>query len=43
MNNAIRSGRLEGGPAELYQQLPFELVKRGSTAPQKKERAARNR
>ncbi|HEY2817842.1 MAG TPA: LacI family DNA-binding transcriptional regulator [Casimicrobiaceae bacterium] len=25
--------RLEGAPAELYQQLPFELVKRGSTAP----------
>jgi LacI family transcriptional regulator len=25
--------RLEGQPAELQQQLPFELVKRGSTAP----------
>ncbi|HXT03030.1 MAG TPA: substrate-binding domain-containing protein, partial [Casimicrobiaceae bacterium] len=24
--------RLEGQPAELQQQLPFELVKRGSTA-----------
>lgn len=25
--------RLEGRPAELYQQLPFEVVQRGSTAP----------
>jgi LacI family transcriptional regulator len=25
--------RLEGRPAELYQQLPFEVVKRGSIAP----------
>lgn len=25
--------RLEGAPAELQQQLPFELVRRGSTAP----------
>jgi LacI family transcriptional regulator len=25
--------RLEGRPAELYQQLPFEVIKRGSTSP----------
>jgi LacI family transcriptional regulator len=36
--------RLEGAPAELYQQLPFELVKRGSTAPPLRDRkSARKR
>ena len=34
-------GRLEGSPVELYQQLPFDLVKRGSTAPPPKQKRAR--
>ena len=33
--------RLEGAPVELCQQLPFELVKRGSTAPPPKTKRAR--
>jgi LacI family transcriptional regulator len=33
--------RLEGMPAELSQQLPFELVRRGSTAPPPRSRGRR--
>ena len=35
--------RLNGGAVELQQQLPFELIKRGSTAPPPNRKLARRR